>query len=73
MIMVDMGGHVSGGHYIPAVSLAAYATMMLTGTPLVVSPGTGHPLFHALPVEFLFTFALALVVLNSATASARPS
>lgn len=96
MIMVYMGGHVSGGHYNPAVSLAAffrgkldsksllpywgaqlagavvaaYATMMLMGTPLVVAPGTGHPLFHALLIEFLFTFALALVVLNSATASA---
>ena len=93
MIMVYMGGHVSGGHYNPAVSLAAflrgkldsksllpywgaqlagavvaaYATMMLMGSPLVVAPGTGHPLFHALLVEFLFTFALALVVLNSAT------
>lgn len=96
MIMVYMGGHVSGGHYNPAVSLAAflrgkldsksllpywgvqllggivaaYGTMMLMGAPLVVAPSAGHPLIHSLVIEFLFTFALALVVLNSATATA---
>jgi len=94
MIMVYMGGHVSGGHYNPAVSLAVYlrgkmdrkellpywgvqllggiaaahCTAWAMGAPLVVAPA--HPLSHALVIEFLFTFALALVVLNSATASA---
>ena len=94
MIMVYMGGHVSGGHFNPAVSLAVYlrgkldrkdllpywgaqllggiaaahCTWWMMGAPLVVAPA--HPLSHALVIEFLFTFALALVVLNSATANA---
>lgn len=97
MIMVYMGGHVSGAHYNPAISfavflrgkmksageLAGYVASQLLGAvaaALVVrgvlgqtfapAPGDGvsHP--SALLVESLFTFALALVVLNSA-ASAR--
>lgn len=96
MIMVYMGGHVSGGHYNPAVSLAAflrgkldsksllpymaaqllggivaaYSVMLFMGAPLIVAPSAGHPLIHSIIIEFLFTFALALVVLNSATATA---
>jgi aquaporin Z len=95
MIMVYMGGHVSGGHYNPAVSLAAFlrgkldsksllpymaaqlaggivasvvvATVM--GTTFAPAPSPDHTMVHALLIEFLFTFALALVVLNSATAT----
>lgn len=96
MIMVYMGGHISGAHYNPAVSLAlflrgkldsksllpymtaqllgsiaaAYVTLIIMGSPLVVAPSAGHPLIHSILLEFLFTFALALVVLNSATATA---
>jgi len=96
MIMVYMGGHVSGGHYNPAVSLgvflrgkleskeliaywmvqlagaiaAALVTSMVMGSTFAVSPAASHPLIHSIVVEFLFTFALALVVLNSATATA---
>ncbi len=103
MIMVYMGGHVSGGHYNPAVTLAAFlrgATKAADVVPywvaqiagsivaaLAVSyiilpgdnganyfgpfPGDGYTLSSAGPwlVEILFTFALALVVLNCATSS----
>lgn len=106
MIMVYMGGHVSGAHYNPAVSLAAmlrgalkvadlvpYWVAQIAGAcvaAVVVSlilpggegenavakffgpaPGEGYSLTSAGPwlVEILFTFALALVVLNCATSS----
>jgi aquaporin Z len=94
MIMVYMGGHVSGGHYNPAVSLAAVIRGALPGPQLVpywvaqvlgalvaafvaksasnlpfaCAPGSGVGAGSALLIEFLFTFALCLVVLNSATA-----
>jgi aquaporin Z len=90
--MIFAGGHISGGHFNPAVTLgvwlrrrcetkdvapymgfqifgavlAAFAVKFLKGgaavTPL--QPATG-PAFLA---EFLFTFALVYVVLNTATA-----
>ncbi len=94
MVMVFMGGHVSGAHYNPAVSLAILMRgKMTTGefVPYVVSqivgaflasavafvilgktfapaPGPGATTLGILLVEILFTFALALVVLNVATA-----
>lgn len=104
MVMVYMGGHVSGAHYNPAVSLAvmlrgklapgdfiaylvsqfvggvvaAYvASYVLTGyqidnqdavTTFALAPGTGVTNTAAVLVEALYTFALALVVLNAATA-----
>lgn len=94
MIMVYMGGHVSGGHYNPAVSLAAMmrgaleskelipywvsqiagalvaslAVFMIVGQTFAPAPGASASTMGALLVEFLFTFALCLVVLNSATA-----
>jgi aquaporin Z len=91
MVMVFAGGHISGGHYNPAVSTAVFARGKMTlreylsyiaaqavGAVLagllvrgVLAPaataavaGTGK----ILVVEFLFTFALAYVVLNVATA-----
>jgi len=93
MVMVYAGGHISGGHYNPAVSTAVFVRGKLdasdfgpyVGTQLVagviaallarvvvghharaVLPGVGKELI----VEFLFTFALAYVVLNVATAKA---
>ena len=93
MVMVYMGGHVSGGHYNPAVTLAVFlrgkasaldlalypvaqiaaavlaalAVRFLKGdvaiTPIMPSPA------HALLAEFLFTFALAFVILNVATSA----
>jgi aquaporin Z len=93
MIMVYMGGHVSGGHYNPAVSLAAairgalptgqlvpywvaqllgavvaaLAARFALGKSFACAPGSGVGAAQALLIEFLFTFALCLVVLNTAT------
>ncbi|WP_020494173.1 MIP/aquaporin family protein [Verrucomicrobium sp. 3C] len=94
MIMVYAGGHLSGGHYNPAVTLgvwlrgrcsvqdvlpyfiaqgfgallASIAAQTIKGhspvTQMTLSVG---PVFAA---EFLFTFALVYVVLNTATAKA---
>jgi aquaporin Z len=92
MVMVFAGGHVSGGHYNPAVSTAVFVRGKLTGNEYVgyivaqvvaalvaagvvsvlgYSPKTAAPVAGAgkmLIAEFLFTFALAYVVLNVATA-----
>lgn len=93
MVMVFAGGHISGGHYNPAVTLgvlirgkvnaadavpywiaqfiaAAVAALLVNnvlraGAPVTaIMPKTGP----ALLAEFLFTFALVYVVLNTATA-----
>ena len=94
MVMVFMGGHISGAHFNPAVSLAAYLRGALPGKELFpymvfqilggivasisgnfiadgsvpIAPGDNVSLTAAILVEFLFTFALALTVLNVATA-----
>jgi aquaporin Z len=92
MVMVFAGGHVSGGHYNPAVTLGVWLrgrcaaadvvpywivqvlaaiVASFTATFLVGSPAT-VVLTPALPqafvAEFLYTFALVYVVLNTATA-----
>lgn len=92
MVMIFAGGHISGGHFNPAVTLAvtlrgkaatkdllpywiaqfvagAVAALLVTylfvGKPSVPAL---HGTVPSLIVEFLFTFALAWVVLNAATA-----
>jgi aquaporin Z len=93
-VMVFMGGHISGAHYNPAVSLAAFlrgalpasevlpymAVQVLgamaasivgnfiAGGSVPISPGENVSLISSLLVEILFTLALALTVLNVATA-----
>ncbi len=94
MVMVFMGGHISGAHYNPAVSLAAFLRGALPASDLIpyilvqilggvaaallgnfiasgsvaIAPGEDVPIAASILVEFLFTFALALTVLNVATA-----
>ncbi|MGH7526452.1 MAG: MIP/aquaporin family protein [Gemmatimonadales bacterium] len=96
MIMVYMGGHVSGAHYNPAVSLAvllrgkmastgefagyvisqiagataaALVTYLIVGRTFAPAPAAGASAVAPLLVEFLYTFALGLVVLNSAASA----
>ena len=96
MVMVYLGGHVSGAHYNPAVSLALLmrgklpaadfvpyvvaqiagslvaavaVSAMMNGQTFAPAPGPGASAGAALLAEFLYTFALALVVLNVATSS----
>jgi aquaporin Z len=92
MVMVFAGGHISGGHYNPAVSTAVlvrgkmatdeYVPYVATQAVAAIVAGLliralGYGPDAAAPVagigtmlvaEFLFTFALAYVVLNVATA-----
>ena len=96
MVMVYAGGHVSGAHYNPAVTVAVFlrgkcpatdllpywiaqlvgATVAAFAAMYLVADGVtesarvdvADKLPVALLAEFLFTFALAFVVLNVATA-----
>lgn len=92
MVMIYAGGHVSGGHYNPAVTLAVFirgrcpskdvapywVAQLLAGLlaaliAVFLAGKSGTPMKieripAALVAEFLFTFALAYVVVNSATA-----
>jgi aquaporin Z len=94
MVMIYAGGHVSGAHYNPAVTIAvcmrgkcspadfvpyviaqcvaaaaagALVLFLKTGETVAASAPAALP---ALLAEFLFTFALCYVVLNTATAKA---
>ena len=94
MVMIFAGGHISGGHYNPAVTLAVFmrgrcdkkdvapymvaqvAAGFAAAIVATFVAGSGHPMTienvpAALVAEFLFTFALAYVVLNVATAKAN--
>jgi aquaporin Z len=94
MVMVYMGGHVSGAHYNPAVTiavrmrgaieksevlpyigaqlvgavLASVTVLVLTGSTFGPAPGADTGVAQVLLAEAIVTFALALVVLNVATA-----
>ena len=90
MVLVYAGGHISGAHYNPAVTLAVlirgkctmadvpvYLTAQILGAvagaltaQFLVGSGTAAgaiDVTKSLIAEFLFTFALAYVVLNVAT------
>ncbi len=92
MVMVFAGGHISGAHYNPAVTLAVFlrgkcptrdvipywiaqivAGVIAAFVAIYLTGMSGTPMeIKNIPVafvaEFLFTFALAYVVLNVATA-----
>lgn len=96
MVMIFAGGHISGGHFNPAVTIAvavrgrlpasevpsymlaqltgavfaAGAVYYLKGAPSMDNGGPPYVLGQLVLAEFLFTFALAYVVLNVATAKA---
>ena len=96
MVMVYMGGHVSGGHFNPAVSLAVLlrgkmasigefvgyvvsqcagaivaglAVYAILGRTFAPAPAPTASVMGAFLVELLYTFALALVVLNAAASA----
>ena len=95
MVMVFAGGHISGAHYNPAVTLAVLIRGKTTVTDAVIYivvqvvaavvaallvgyfkagaevTAMQHNVVMSLLAEFLFTFALAYVVLNVATARAN--
>lgn len=92
MVMIFAGGHISGGHYNPAVTfgvwlrgrcdtkdVAPYMIVQIMAAALAAAAvkflkagATITPMkldvAPALLAEFLFTFALVFVVINSATA-----
>jgi aquaporin Z len=94
MVMIFAGGHISGGHFNPAVTLAVflrgrcpvsdvpgYMVAQVTGAAMAAliarflagspKPGAELDVMRSLVAEFLYTFALANVVLNVATAKAN--
>lgn len=91
MVMVFAGGHISGAHYNPAVTLAVFlrgkcpagdvipywiaqivAAIVAAFVAVYLCGKSGTPMEikdvpMAMVAEFLFTFALAFVILNVAT------
>jgi len=101
MVMIFMGGHISGAHYNPAVTLGVrltgrdhittskaliYVVLQLlagfvgagvayglTDNTFAPVPARGVNLARVFFVEFLYTFALVSVMLNTATTKSQNS